>query len=213
MAGRGRREIGRATALRPGLAVGRPRRLSASDAPRRHSRADAVRRVLQVRRLPHRPDPGGGEGADHPWPFRPCARRPRRGARHAGDARLHAAALRREFRRPHAGGPLRRDADARRRARHLPSGRPRARLGADRGRGQWPADRRLRRLQGRARSDLRAVRAGALRRVHHRGDVRPAGVPPRQSGRRDRAAAALGRSCFPSARISSAPIRSARRSA
>ena len=39
-------------------------------------------------------------------------------------------------------------------------------------------DRRLRRLQGRRRSDLRAVRAGAVRRVHHRGDLRPAGVPP-----------------------------------
>ena len=59
---------------------------------------------------------------------------------------------------------------------------------------QRAAHRRLRRLQGRARSDLRAVRAGALRRVHHRGDLRPAGVPPRRSGRRDRQAAAFGRS-------------------
>ena len=54
-------------------------------------------------------------------------------------------------------------------------------------------DRRLRRLQGRARSDLRAVRAGAVRRVHHRGDVRPAGVPPRRRRRRDRQAPAFGR--------------------
>ena len=30
----------------------------------------------------------------------------------------------------------------------------------------------------RARPDLRAVRAGALRRLHHRGDLRPAGLPP-----------------------------------
>jgi putative mRNA 3-end processing factor len=30
-----------------------------------------------------------------------------------------------------------------------------------------------------ARSDLRAVRAGALRCVYHRGDLRPAGVPSR----------------------------------
>ncbi len=52
-------------------------------------------------------------------------------------------------------------------------------------------DRRLRRLQGHARSDLRAVRAGPLRRVHHRGDVRPPGLSPRQSERRDCAAAAL----------------------
>ena len=43
--------------------------------------------------------------------------------------------------------------------------------------------RRLRRLQGRARSDLRAVRGGALRRLHHRGDVWPAGVSPRRRGR------------------------------
>src|SRR5262245_34404440 len=43
-------------------------------------------------------------------------------------------------------------------ARHLPPRRARARLGADRRRGQRPAHRRLRRLQGRRRSDLRAVR-------------------------------------------------------
>ena len=67
---------------------------------------------------------------------------------------------------------LRRNADARRRHGDVPSGRPCARLGANRGRVQGPADRRLRRLQGRARPDLRAVRAGAVRRVHHRGDVR-----------------------------------------
>ena len=42
--------------------------------------------------------------------------------------------------------------------------------------------RRLRRLQGRARSDLHAVRGGAVRRVHHRGDVRTAGVPPWRRG-------------------------------
>ena len=39
----------------------------------------------------------------------------------------------------------------------LLSRRPRARLGADRGRGERAADRRLRRLQERARSDLRAA--------------------------------------------------------
>jgi putative mRNA 3-end processing factor len=32
------------------------------------------------------------------------------------------------------------------------------------------------------RPDLRAVRSGALRRLHHRGDVRPAGVSPWRSG-------------------------------
>ncbi len=54
--------------------------------------------------------------------------------------------------------------------------------------------RRLRRLQGRAGPDLRAVRAGAVRRVHHRGDVRPAGVPPcRCRTARSRKLLALGR--------------------
>ncbi len=51
-----------------------------------------------------------------------------------------------------------------------------------------------------------------VRRVHHRGDLRAAGVPPSRPGRGDRQAAAFGRRCFPIARISSAPIRSARRS-
>ncbi len=73
--------------------------------------------------------------------------------------------------------------------------------------------RRLRRLQGRARPDLRAVRAGALRRLHHRGDVRPAGVPPWRCGGRDRTSCWHRWRCFRSARIWSAPIRSARRSA
>ena len=40
------------------------------------------------------------------------------------------------------------------------------------------AHRRLGRLQAPRRPDLRAVRAGRLRRLHHRGDLRPAGLPP-----------------------------------
>ena len=102
---------------------------------------------------------------------------------------------------------------ARRRDGELSSGRPCAGFRADLRRAQGHADRRLRRLQGPARPDLRAVRAGAVRRLHHRGDVRPAGVPPSRRRGRDREAAAFGRGCFPSARIWSAPIRSARRSA
>ena len=108
---------------------------------------------------------------------------------------------------------LRRKRQPRRRESHLPSRRPCARLGADRGRGERAARRRLRRLQERSRSDLRAVRTGAVRRLHHRGDVRAAGVPPWRCRRRDRQAPALGRAVSRSARISSAPIRSARRSA
>ena len=69
---------------------------------------------------------------------------------------------------------------SRRRQGDVSSRRPCARLGADRGRGRRPAHRRLRRLQERRRSDLRAVRAGAVRRLHHRGDLRVAGVPPRR---------------------------------
>ena len=53
----------------------------------------------------------------------------------------------------------------------------------------------------------------ALRRVHHRGDVRPAGVPPRRCRRPRSPSSCIRSQCFPSARIWSAPIRSARRSA
>ena len=117
------------------------------------------------------------------------------------------------FAAQHAGDRLWRRNSARRRHRQISSGRPRARLGADRGHLRGHLHRRLRRLQGRARSDLRAVRSGALRRLHHRGDVRPAGVPPWRRGGRGGEAAGVGRRCFRSARIWSAPIRSARRSA
>ena len=111
------------------------------------------------------------------------------------------------------GDRLRRKRQPRRRESNVPSRRPCARLGADRGRGERAAHRRLRRLQGRRRSDLRAVRTRAVRRLHHRGDVRAAGVPPRRSRRRDREASCIRSRCFRSARISSAPIRSARRNA
>ena len=93
------------------------------------------------------------------------------------------------------------------------SGRPCARLGADLGRVRRAAHRRLRRLQERPRSDLRAVRAGPLRRVHHRGDVRPAGISPSAMPTARSPSSCIRWRCFPSARIWSAPIRSARRSA
>ena len=82
---------------------------------------------------------------------------------------------------------------ARRRQGEIPSRGPCAGLGADRGDLQGHLHRRLRRLQGRRRSDLRAVRGGALRRLHHRGDVRPAGVSPRRCGGRGEEAAGIGR--------------------
>ena len=154
------------------------------------------------------------QGADHARPFRPCARRPRRGAGDAGDARPDAAALRREFRRLDAGD------------RHTAK---RVRLGGARSsfhpaghvlgsaqicvEAKGTAHRRLGRLQGRRRSDLRAVRARALRRLHHRSDLRAAGVPPRRRRTARSPSSCVRSRCFPSARISSAPIRSARRSA
>src|SRR5580704_8694914 len=159
----------------------------------RHIGADAGRRLLQIGRLPYRPDAAGRAGADHACPFRSCPRRPWRRAGNAGDPRPDAAALRREFRRLDASGGLWRKSRARRRQSDVPSRRPCARLGADRGRGRRPARGCLRRLQECRRSDLRAVRAGAVRRVHHRGDVRAAGVPPRRPRRRDRNTPELGR--------------------
>ena len=117
------------------------------------------------------------------------------------------------FCRLDAGGGARRGDRDRRRRRHLPSRRPCARLGADRGGEGRHAHRRLGRLQAPRRPDLPRLRAGALRRLHHRGDLRAAGLPPSRRPRRDPKAARLGRASSPSARISSAPMRSARRSA
>ena len=112
-----------------------------------------------------------------------------------------------------AGDPLWRRHPARRRQDQIPSRGPRAGLGADRGDLQGYLHRRLRRLQGRRRPDLRAVRGGAVRRLHHRGDVRPAGIPPWRRGGRGEEAAGTRSRCFRSARIWSAPTRSARRNA
>ena len=175
--------------------------ISERHASRRSAGAHAVRRLLQARKLLHRSDPAGRQGRDHAWPFRPCAARPRRGAGHARNARHDAAALRRQFRRHHASGALRRDADAGRRHRDVPSSWPCAWLGAGQGRMQGNADRRFRRLQGQSRSDLRAIRAAAMRRLHHRSHVRPAGVPPRRRRRGNQKAAALGQP-IPRARAS-----------
>ncbi len=134
--------------------------------------------MLPDGRLPHRPAEARGPGADHARPFRPCARRPCPCAGDDGDARRDAPAPRHGCGRRAAGGQARRDDADRRRLRHLPSRRPLPRLGADLGRGERHAHRRDRRLQARARPDLPGVRARALRRADHRGDLRPAGLPP-----------------------------------
>ena len=97
------------------------------------------------------------------------------------------------FAATHAGGALWRRNPARRRQNQIPSRGPCAGLGADRRDLQGHLHRRFRRLQGRRRPDLHAVRSGALRRLHHRGDVRPAGVSPWRCGGRGEEAAGLGR--------------------
>ena len=97
----------------------------------------------------------------------------------------HGRALRRGFRRDRRRKrPLREtirigDVD-----RALLARRPRARLGPDRHRGRRHPHRRLGRLQARRGPDLPALRGGALRRLHHRGDLRPAGLPPPGHARR-----------------------------
>ena len=52
-----------------------------------------------------------------------------------------------------------------------------------------------------------------VRHLHHRGDLRAAGLPPPRDQRRGRPAAAGACTTIPSAASSSAPMRSARRSA
>ena len=82
----------------------------------------------------------------------------------------------------------------RRRDRELSPGRARARLGAVAVEAGGRPDRGLRRLQAPPRRHLRAVRAGGLRRLRHRGDLRAAGVPPpRRPARRSRKLLALAR--------------------
>ena len=79
----------------------------------------------------------------------------------------------------------------RRRHRDVPSGRPRARLRPDRVRGRGL---RIVVSGDYKRADdptCAAFRGGALRRVHHRGHLRPAGVPPPGAARRGGQAARL----------------------
>ena len=121
----------------------------------RYPDADAARAVLPDGRLPHRSCPPRRAGADHAWPFRPRAGRPRRGARDARDLAHHGGALRRGLRRIERGGGARRGAPRRRGHGPLRAGRPRARLGPDRHRGRRLPDRRLGRLQARGRPTCR----------------------------------------------------------
>ena len=162
------------------------------NAPARHPDARPRRPVLQARRLPYRPGAAGRARRDHPRPFRPRPPGPWRGAGDPRDARHDAAALWRQFCAQHAGDCLWRGDPARRRHHQIPPRRPCAGLGADRGHLQGHLHRRVRRLQGCAGSDLRAVRGGAVRRLHHRGHVWLAGVSPWRCRRRGQETAGVG---------------------
>ena len=176
---------------------------------------DAGRPVLPARRLLHRPAAAGRAGADHARPFRPCPAghgavlaTPRRSTS-CGCATARISPARR---RPSRYGETV-DARRRRRVTFHPAGHV---LGSAQicVECERPAHRR-RRATTRTCADPTCApfELDPLRRVHHRGDVRPAGVPPWRR-RRARSPSSCTRSrCFPSARISSAPIRSARRSA
>jgi hypothetical protein len=85
-------------------------------------------------------------------------------------------------RRPGRG--LWRDLHPQRRRGRAGPGRPRAGLGPGGGPLEGHDHRRLRRLQAPPRPHLPGLRARALRRLRHRGDLRPAGLPPsRRQGR------------------------------
>ena len=171
--------------------------------------------VLPARRLPRRPDLAGAAGADHARPFRPRPLRPRprawRRARRCASWRCATArisARRRQEARARRGDPHRR------RHRALRAGRARARLGPDRDRGRaLPA------------SSSRATTSARRDPTCLPFEVVPCdvfiteatfGLPVfRHPGhaRRGREAARIRRRCSPSAPTSSAPTRSARRSA
>ena len=117
------------------------------------------------------------------------------------NAEDHGGALWRGFRRHDPGGGLWRDADDRRRDVQLPSCRPRARLGADRGETGGLRIVASGDYKRRADPTCAPLRAGALRRLHHRGDLRPARLPPSRRRGRDRQAAGIRRA-VPGARAS-----------
>ena len=139
---------------------------------------DAGRAGLRARRLHHRSDRAGRPRGGDPWPWRSCKAGQHPCARHVRHPRDHAHPLRPRGRGQPAAPGLRRLARARRGETCLRPGRPCPGLGPG-GDGIWrPACRGLRRLQAPAGSDLRALRAGGLRSLHHGGDLRPAGLPP-----------------------------------
>ena len=190
-----------------------PHTLSTVHASLRSPLPDAGRSLLPDRRHPRGPRQACRPRPHHPWPLRPCPRRPWLCPRYCRDAAHHGGTLRRGLLQDAPGRRDRHCRRRRRRHRDLPSCRPRAGLRADRLRGQGAAHRRVRRLQARCGPDLRAVRDDPLRRLHLGGDLRATGVPPSRPASRDREASVARSRCSPIARISSARMRSARRSA
>ncbi len=150
--------------------------------------------LLPAGGLLHRPGPPGRARARHARPFRPRHRRPRRRPRHARDPRHHGDPPRRRLRRRHAGRGLRRAAsriDGVTVTFH-PAGHV---LGSAQIAVAAPGLRIVAAgdYKRTPDADLRRLRAGPLRRLHHRGDLRAAGLPPPAAGGGDRQAAALAR--------------------
>ena len=147
-----------------------------------------------ARRLLRRSVAAGRPRGDHPRPFRPCPGRPRHGARHARDPRHHAGPPRR-WGRPRPRRPLAYDetrrSSARSRSALLPAGHV---LGSAQVIMDIAGTRVIVSGDYKRRPDptCARLRACRLRPVHHRGDLRPAGVPPSADRRGDRQAAALG---------------------
>ena len=144
---------------------------------------------------------------------RPCARGPRHYLAHADSAGMLRTRLGEIALQTLAYGEAHRP---QRRAAVAASGRPRARLGAGAARAWRARVGRVGRLQDRARRHLRALRAGALRHLHHRVDFRPADLSLADAGgavRRDQRLVARA-TPQQGARVGAASAtRSARRSA
>ena len=155
----------------------------------RPGRAAPRRPVLPAGRLLHRPVAAGRARRHHPCACRPCAPRPRplpRARRRPKACCAPGSARRSRCRR----WPTARRSSTTACAVSLHPGRPCARLGPGAARARRPGLGRLGRLLRRRRAPtargqrhLRALRAGALRLLHHRIDLRPADLPLAAAGR------------------------------
>ena len=175
-------------------------------------RSDRKRPLLRRGRLPHRSVAPGPPGADHACAQRPCPLR-------LGPLRLpspdRAAASQAARRRRDRDGRVRRAACPRRRRDLVPSGRACAGLGADPGRASRRGLGCLGRLQARGRRGRGRVRTAAMRRLHHRIDVRSADLSLAAPGGERMPPSTAGGGTTPprAARACSMPMPSARRSA